>query len=167
MRDWSVTIGNPPSARIFIIIEVPERGSPETTMIGCCGTDFFPNPEKSLLTTNNLVLSGVLQDPSGPHQQLETAVSCLTDRDAFQLPGREYRERRSCQNRLNRDWQKSLPEQPRSPYSDQRPNDPYSVPLKLAEFCRVPFQRSHGIQRRTQPPGPGRSAHRDRNRFHA
>ena len=34
LRTPSVTSGMPPASSIFIAIEVPERGSPETTTIG-------------------------------------------------------------------------------------------------------------------------------------
>ncbi len=33
----SVTIGTPPASSIFIAIDVPDRGRPETTMIGARG----------------------------------------------------------------------------------------------------------------------------------
>ena len=50
VRTASVTTSRPPSASIFIIMDVPERGSPETTMIGAFfafatgdGDDFLLN----------------------------------------------------------------------------------------------------------------------------
>jgi hypothetical protein len=35
VRWLSVTSGTPPASSIFMVIDVPERGSPETTMTGC------------------------------------------------------------------------------------------------------------------------------------
>jgi hypothetical protein len=55
-------------------MDVPERGSPETTMIGLLDTDFLPDPENSLFTRDNPGLSSALQGLFVPLPQLEKAA---------------------------------------------------------------------------------------------
>src|SRR5687768_4010729 len=103
-------------------MDVPERGSPETTMIGLFDTGFFPNPENNLFTRDNPGLSSVLQDLSAPPPQLEKAALCSIDQDVCQSPGMVYHGKRSFQNRADRGLQRSPRALRLSPCNDRLPS---------------------------------------------